>query len=52
MSEKLTLHNGAHSFSFLVLSQKRSFAVVHSDSRGESFLDLLDDCTAFEISTF
>ena len=52
MPEKFTLHNGAHRFSFLVLSWKSSFTVVYSDRRGESFLDLLNDCTAFEISTF
>ena len=51
MSEKFTLYNGAHSFLYLVLSQKRSFTAVHSDGRGERFLDSLGDCTAFEIST-
>ena len=51
-SEKFKLYNGVHSFSFLVLSRKRSFTAVYSDGRGQSFLDLLDDCTAFEISTF
>ena len=40
MSEKLALHNAY------------GFLVVYSDGRGENFLDLLDDCTAFEISAF
>ena len=52
MSEKFSLRNGAHKILFLVLSRKRSFTVVYSDGRGESFLDLLNDCTAFEMSTF
>ena len=47
-SEKFTLHDGAHRFSFLVLSQKRSFTVVYSDGSAEIFLDFLDDYTALK----